>query len=380
MKVVIVGGAGAMGRKLVETVVTFEEVSEVAVLDRDVERLGALAEELGPKVKPVGFDALADDYAAYLRDARVVVSTLGPFTVFGGRVLSAAIEAGCDYLDINDDWEPTLGVLNLDGRARDAGITALVGMGLSPGISNLLAVRAASELDRVDELYTGWDLAGARTEPGGPRPAAATVHLVNECTGKVQVLKDGSAELVRPLERLALMYPGRGEVEVRTIGHPEAVTLPRVFPNLRTCVNVMVAPGWWFDGLEAAMARVDTGELTAHEAAVLVEDGFPRPADAPRSVRMPLVWALAHGERDGKPTRVSAGLERWPDGLMAGGTCVPAAMAVRLMLQGKIARPGVVTPEEVVPFAPLMEALDPLYVHPAMDRPLFDVVADEISD
>ncbi|GAB3681129.1 saccharopine dehydrogenase NADP-binding domain-containing protein [Saccharopolyspora tripterygii] len=369
-----------MGRKLVETLTTFDEVSTVVVLDRDVGRLDAMAELWGPKVQPVGFDALADDLSPHLSDARVTVSTLGPFTVFGQHVLSAAIEAGCDYLDINDDWEPTLGVLGLDERARAAGVTALIGMGLSPGVSNLLAVHAAAELDRVDELYTGWDLAGARTEPGGARPAAATVHLVNECTGKVQVVRDGSVAQVRPLERVAMRYPGRGEIEMRTIGHPEAVTLPRVFTGLKTCVNVMVAPAWWFDGLEAVMARVDSGELTAQDAAVLVEDGFPRPAEARKTARTPMVWALAQGEREGRPLRVAAGLERWPDGLMAGGTSVPAAMAVQLMLRGQISRPGVVTPEEAVPFKPLMAALEPLYVHPATDRPLFEVVTEEIRD
>ncbi|MBW2087346.1 MAG: saccharopine dehydrogenase, partial [Deltaproteobacteria bacterium] len=58
-------------------------------------------------------------------------------------------EARCHYIDINDDWEPTLDMLKLDEEARQAGITAIIGMGASPGVSNLLAVKAMSLFDTI---------------------------------------------------------------------------------------------------------------------------------------------------------------------------------------------------------------------------------------
>nr|WP_218680958.1 saccharopine dehydrogenase NADP-binding domain-containing protein [Rhodococcus qingshengii] len=378
MKVAVVGGAGAMGRKLVETLATFEEVSEISVLDRDEERLRSLVTLVGPKVRPITFDVKSDDFSEHLRNVEVVASALGPYTVFGDTVLRESIKAGKNYVDINDDWEPTLDVLKLNEIAREAGVTALIGMGVSPGVSNLLALRAASELDSVDELYTGWVVAGTQTEPGGARPGAAMLHLVHESTGFVQVVENGESVLAPPLKRVPLRYPGRGAIEVRTVGHPEAVTLPRQFPELETCANVMVAPSWWFEQFAAAMAAVDSGSLTVTEAALLIEDGFSRPSDAPKALRTPTVWALAHGQRGGTSMRVAAGLVRWPDGLMAGATCIPAAMAVRMMLRGQISQPGVVTPEEVVPFDLLMEALDSLYVNPSMDLPLVEVAMEEI--
>ncbi|MGG7105198.1 hypothetical protein [Rhodococcus sp. 24CO] len=92
-------------------------------------------------------------------------------------------------MDINDGWEPTLPSLEWDDRARAAGIIALIGMGGSPGVSNVLA---AAELDTVHELYPGWVVAGTESEPGGARPAAPLLHLVHECTGRYESFRGGT--------------------------------------------------------------------------------------------------------------------------------------------------------------------------------------------
>lgn len=370
-----------MGRKAVETLTTFDEVDEIQVLDRDHSALEMLTldDDARRKIMPVVIDALADDLAARFAGSKVVLSTLGPFTIFGERVLSAAIEAGVDYVDINDDWEPTLEALEWDERAQDAGVTALIGMGASPGVSNVLAARAAAELDVVHELYTGWVVAGTESEPGGARPAAAVLHLVHECTGKVQVLEGGVASLVAPLEPMQLSYPGLGDIDVRTIGHPETVTLPRLYTGLRRCYNVMSGPAWWFDGVAPIMAAVDTGDLSVRDAALRVEEGISRPENAPRTRRTPNLWALAVGERDGVPTRSAVSTQRWSEGRMAGATAIPAAVVARMFLRGQIARPGVNTPEEVVPFDVLMESLDPLYTLPSPSGPLFDITTEPVA-
>ena len=101
----------------------------------------------------------------------------------------------------------------------------------------MLAAQAARELDTVRALYTGWVVAGTEGQPGGARPSAAMLHLVHECTGTVQ---DGKPTLARPRQRRVLRYPGIWEVKVRTVGHPEPITLPRTFPDVETRENVLV--------------------------------------------------------------------------------------------------------------------------------------------
>jgi hypothetical protein len=67
--------------------------------------------------------------------------------------------------------------------------TALLGMGASPGVSNLLAVTAARELGGVEELYAGFDLDAAMPETHGAKPAAATIHGVHQLTGRIRELR-----------------------------------------------------------------------------------------------------------------------------------------------------------------------------------------------
>ena len=122
MRVVALGGAGDMGRYAVRTAVAFDFVEEVVVADLQLAAAERIAERAGAKARPAAVNA---EDAAGLRDllrgADVVLNTVGPFYRFGVPILEAAIDAGCNYLDICDDWEPTLAMLELDPRARDAG-------------------------------------------------------------------------------------------------------------------------------------------------------------------------------------------------------------------------------------------------------------------
>ena len=367
-----------MGQAAVRAIAEFREVSQILVLDRDPARARDLVDDVGPVAQAETFDADRDDLLRHLSDASVVLSTLGPFTRFGERILRSAVAAGCDYVDINDDWEPTLDVLALSDEVARAGVTALVGMGASPGVSNVLAARAAAELDLVDDLITGWALAGTESEPGGPRPAAAMLHLVQQTTGTIRVIDEGVERLVPPLQPLKIAYPGLGLIEVRTVGHPEAVTLPRHFSGLTRCVNVMSGPLWWFDHLASITARVDRGELSARDAALLLEEPVIRPADALPTVRTPTIWARATGLRDGIETHVGVGLNRWPDGRMAGATGIPAAQGLLMLLRGEITKHGVVTPEEVVPFDLLTERLAPAYIHPDSGKGLYSIASERV--
>ena len=229
MKVLALGGAGGMGRFAVRTSMDIPGVESIVVADLSAEAAQGFAETLPRTAKGIALD-VTDSSA--LREAMlaadVVLNTTGPFFKFGVLILTAAIEAGCHYLDICDDWEPTLEMLGLDTQAREAGVTAIVGLGASPGLSKLLGRAAMQELDTVQEVYTGWDLSVAIPEEESAQTGvnAATEHAVQQITGTVKVWRDGNFAMVRPLTRVAVDYPGIGSREVHIFGHPEAVTFP----------------------------------------------------------------------------------------------------------------------------------------------------------
>lgn len=371
--VLVLGGAGGVGRYAVRVLRDDPVVDRIVVADRDLELCTAFCREQGPKVVPLALD-VSDPSAlvAAMHDTDLVMSCVGPFFRFGVAVLSAAIEAGRSYVDICDDPEPTLAMLELDARARERGISALVGMGITPGVSNLLAVLAARELDETLELVTGWDLAAALPETIGPEPSAATLHGVEQLSGHIRVFRDGEFVDEPPIDKRVLDVPGLGRRQAYTIGHPEPVTLPRTFPGLRACRNVFTAPLDTVVALRALRFFVDRGILGARTAARWAErfEGpggkTPRLADLLADARrrgtmsLPPIFALAHGVRAGQPASVLVTLASAPAGGLGGTTGVPLAVAAGMMLRGEIERCGVFAPEAGVDPIRFLDRLAPL--------------------
>lgn len=382
MKIVALGGCGDMGRYAVRTAVTFDFVDEVVVADIDGGRAAAFAGECGSKATSAAVDVEdRQALARVLSGADAVLNTVGPFYRLGVPVLRAAIEVGCHYFDINDDWEPTEEMLQLDEEARKADITAVVGIGASPGVSNLLAVKAISRLDSVEDVMTGWGFgggAGASAESGAgsnhqvPQPSAALVHWMHQCSGKIRVLRDGRFVDVPPLEEMMVEFPGVGVGTVWSVGHPEAVTLPRWRTDISNCFNVMFGSRRVIDAVRSVAAEIDAGRLTPERGAQLLLSPPPREespeagpdASAPQQPRLPPLFATANGTRGGKPATAGATVLAMPSGGMGGATGVPMAVALSLFAEGKINRRGVSTPEIAIDPDTFFDALAPLCAPP----------------
>ncbi|MFB7877585.1 saccharopine dehydrogenase family protein [Nocardia sp. NPDC056064] len=349
MRVLALGGAGEMGRVAARVLHGDSRVTALTIADRDEAAAGAFAAELG--VEALGLD-VTDGPAldAALRAADLVVNTVGPYFRFGPPILAAAIAAGCDYIDICDDPQPTIEMLELDARAKAAGVTALLGMGASPGVANLLAVRAGAELDRVDSLVTGWNIHSAHTEPTTTGPTAAVVHGMRQISGDIPVTRDGARTERPALERFRLDYPGLGTGEGRSFGHPEAVTLPLAFPGLRAATSVVVGDRTTTTALQALRWAIDRRLLTLDRAARLAaraEHLLPAdPATLVAAGGLPPLFAIATGLRHDSPATVATALSQVPGLSMAENTGVP--LAVGALLLAEEPRPGVHAPETLL--------------------------------
>lgn len=390
MKVVALGGCGGMGQFAVRTAIEFDFVDEIVIADRDGERARSFASEFKEKAKPVELD-ITDSEALkkVLTGADVVMATVGPYYKFGVPILRAAVDCGCHYLDINDDWESTLGMLELDEAAQKAGITAIIGMGASPGLSNLMAKKAMSRLDTVDEVVTAWGPGDMDiTNPGKPGEggsfSAATEHLVQQMTGSVRAWQDGKYADVAPMREVQIDYPGKGQIKVYTVGHPEPITLPLYRPEIKNSFNAMEMPAPFIETLKWIAAEVDAKRLSVLEASDLllklehspssfITTSFGRKALwfvirgglSGLKTYLPMLCAVATGEKDGKKKTVAVSMSSRPRGHvkrpnMGGVTGVPLATALSLFHSGKIERRGVSAPERAIDPDTFFDALAPL--------------------
>ena len=363
MKVLALGGSGGMGRFAVETCMNFENVSEIVVAEINAEEALKFANLMNEKVSGIGLDVTdIDALKIQMNKVDVVINTVGPFFKYGPPILEAAIDSGCDYLDINDDWEPTIEMLEFHGKAENNSKTAILGMGASPGLTNMLGAAAIEELDEVETLYTGWTMDGATPEEESSQSGvnAAMVHAVQQMTGTVKIHNDGKPKMVKPLKKVEIDFPGFGKFKPRIFGHPEAITFPHHFKDIKNCINL--AHGSGFSLLKWIMRLVDWKVISTERAAGIVQNlsssirkdiegqgiEYRMSQKNNNLSEPPPLYALAIGLKDGK--KASCGTMFNTSKLISMGeaTGIPLACGLKLLVDGKISNKGVFAPEGAI--------------------------------
>ncbi|MHC9540322.1 MAG: saccharopine dehydrogenase family protein [Vulcanimicrobiota bacterium] len=375
-------GAGAMGAAAAQTAASFSEIESLIVADLNLDASQKVASVCGAKAKAAAIN-VTDRKAlvSLMREADVVMNCVGPFFRFGVPVLEAAIEAGVDYIDICDDPEPTRDMHEMDEKAQAAGITAVVGLGASPGITSMLAARARAELDETDELIAAWNI---EEDSGGDETlsySAAIVHWMQQCSGTILECENGALINNRPLLDISLEYPGRGKRTVYSVGHPEPVSFHYSYPGLKRSYCVMVMPGMWIDEFRKLAKQIDSGKLSLEEAGrKLVENSgadskndqiaqfidkvignIARMFDGPR---LPLFFSLAKGTKNGKAVTVATHIKSIPPG-MPQVTGIPLALGTLLHLRGEVKEKGVIAPEVAFKTDQFFKLLAPYCTFPA---------------
>jgi saccharopine dehydrogenase-like NADP-dependent oxidoreductase len=367
ISVLALGGTGDMGRYGVRALITLDEVASVTVAGLDTLEGRAFVRSLGDRAAFMPLDI--EDHAALVSAMAkhdVVMNTAGPFFRLGEKVQTAAIAAGRSCIDICDDVQPTLAALERHDQAKAAGVTLVTGLGLSPGITNLLARMAAEQLDNVTSIDTVWDLAATATVNDGYEAArmagaapGAMVHWMHVCSGDVRHLEGGVWRVVRPVEPYPLPLGGGQTLTGWTVSHPETATLPLTYPGLTGSRNFMAGRESIFRTLQPIRDKIDAGELGYAQAAAALFGGdnlsVSMSLDNERAYRSrrtgasrPYLTAIAQGTKEGRHTRVVASINRLPPGGMGGNTGIPAAIGIQLWARGDLRTPGAFAPEAVV--------------------------------
>ena len=232
MKILVLG-AGNIGGKTVEDLVN-SGVEEIIVADIDMNKTKKIARKYKGRdtvIKPRFIDVNNHgELVRLMNDVDVVASTIGPFKRFGPQILEAAIEANTDFIDICDDPEPTISELNLYEKAKDTGITAVIGLGNNPGVGNLCAKYGASKLGDVEEIEFIW-IHPAFEDGGG----AGIEHAMHVFSGNIITYRDGEwTEVQAGTEAEEVIFPEPiGKMNVIHSGHPEPITIPRYIKGVK---------------------------------------------------------------------------------------------------------------------------------------------------
>lgn len=150
--VVVYGATGHTGRFVVSAL--RRRGHEVIVAGRDAARLG----ELGGDARA----AAVDDPAALdraLAGAAAAINCAGPFAATAAPLIAAALRARIPALDVAAEVEVAAATFaELDGPARDAGVTVVPSVAFYGGLGDLVATAAAGDwagglLDEITLAY-----------------------------------------------------------------------------------------------------------------------------------------------------------------------------------------------------------------------------------
>lgn len=375
-RIVVAGGAGAMGRITVRDLArTADRGIEIVAADRNVSEARRVTRGLGRRVRAVAADVTRPaSLGAAVAGATVIVNAC--HHSLNLLVMDAALRAGSHYCDLGGLFHMTRRQLARDAEFRRAGLLAICGIGSAPGIVNVMARAAADRLDRVDDIHVA---VGTRDETPrrGVSLLAASYSLqtvLDEASLPAALFTGGRLTFVEPLSGagpvrfprpVGLLHPAR------TL-HSELATLPHSFESKRIReVSFRIA---FPDGLADRLRFVNALGLTStHPITVNGRTIVPREAllallaRAPRPVvtgprdEYEILRVVVRG-RIGR-RRIEEVVDCHVPGVIdrhAGvdiDTGAPPSIVAQMLVSGEIRGAGVLPPERVVPARPFFAEL-----------------------
>lgn len=359
----IVLGAGRVGAVMAADLARDPGFS-VTVADVREEALARARQWAGGAVKTARLD---------LSSPAAIRESVGPFDLVLGSLAShlgfgalrAVIEAGKDYSDISFMPEDAI---ELDALAKERGVTAVVDMGVAPGMSNLLAGHEAGRMSKCEaiEICVG-GLPKVRRWPFEYKAGFSPADVIEEYTRPARIVEHGKIVVREALSEPELMdLPRVGTVEafntdgLRSLAYTMKVPFMKEktlrFPGHIELMRVFRETGLF------SKEPVRVGDVQVRPLEVISTLMFPKWNYGPGEADLTVMRIVNIGEKDGRRVRVTWDLydeydprTGWTS--MARTTAFPATIMARLIAGGKFSRPGVIPPELAAGEPGLVEAM-----------------------
>jgi saccharopine dehydrogenase-like NADP-dependent oxidoreductase len=300
-----------------------------------------------------------------IADADVVLGALA--SVIGFQTLRTVIESGKNFCDICFMPEDAI---DLDALAKQRGVTAIVDIGVAPGMSNMIAGYAAATLKPCEniEIYVG-GLPRERRWPFQYKAAFSPYDVIEEYTRPSRIVEHGTIITREALSEPELLdFPHVGTLEAfntdglrslaytlkvpfmkeKTLRYPGHIELMRVLRHLGLFSHEPITVG--------RKPGQNEGGTTVRPIDVISALMFPK-------------WTYEPGEEDLTVMRVSASGggrtmtydlfdvydQKTQATSMARTTAFPCTIAARMVASGKYREPGVIPPEKLGAAAGMLE-------------------------
>jgi len=356
MKILSLGGAGAVCQHATRDLAEFSAFDEIVIGDYNLAAAEKLAAEIGdPRVKALKVDA--NDYDALLKvfkDFDVILNGL-PWK-YDLAVTQACVEVGVSGLDVSTvetQWD-------YHAAAQEKDMIFIPGVGATPGITNAMARKGADQLDQVEEIQINF--AAFRCPAPAPGLLITFLWEFHPQTESRLYYKDGEFHWVGPFAGTKVVnFPGPiGEQEVCYIPHPETRTMPKSLGARAVSVHGCFPP----HAMRLAKAMLEAGLYS--EEPITVKGIKATPFELMHEILMQLpeskqtpLWAYGLlvevlGQRDGREVKITYWNRHPPMDEWGGqaayykNIAIPLSIGAQMIARGDVKVRGVVPPETAI--------------------------------
>ncbi|MFO7588787.1 MAG: saccharopine dehydrogenase C-terminal domain-containing protein [Gemmatimonadota bacterium] len=367
MRFLVLGG-GLQGSAAAYDLLAQDDVTLVTLADVRADA-GASFLPDDDRLHRIALDFSNEEAVRAVMEEHDVVLSAAPY-YFNDDLARISIETGCDFSDLGGNTEILFAQLELDRRAKDAGVTIVPDVGLAPGMVNVLAAEGIRRLDAVEsaKMYVG----GLPQRPVPPLNYQVVYSLegvLDYYTTPSWIVRDGNpvqVEALTEIEELdfgelgtleafhtgggASILPWRFEgkvnrLEYKTLRYPGHATLMR---NIRELGLLSEEP-----------IEVDGREVAPRDVTIAILKPLLTRRNEPDLVALRVV---VRGTKDGRPVTHRwdlLDLEDQDRGITAMERTTGYTLAIVGLMMGRnvIDRPGVMPPDEGIPAEPYLAEL-----------------------
>lgn len=369
MKILVIG-SGMMGSALAFDLARSKKVDQVTLSDIDLAQAQRVAKSINSeKVKAVRLDVNYYDNVITAMSGHDCA--IGAVSFRHNLLLSkAAIEAGVHLCDLGGNDEVVSSQLRLNDAAIKNGVAIIPNCGLAPGLANIIAARGVELFDSVDSVHMR--VGGLPQHPKPPlnyQLVFSAEGLLNEYSGKSTVIRNGKMTQVDTLTEIetiefpppfgtleafhtsggASLMPQMLEGKVREMDY-KTIRYPGHCERFKALLDLGFA--------SSEPITVGSNLLTAKE--FFIELLKKKLESSGKDVV--LLKVTIKGKKDNHYQVLTFNLIDFFDDndnitAMMRLTAFPTSIIAQMIVEGIIAKRGVVPPEYCVPLHPLLEEL-----------------------
>ncbi|MCW8875496.1 MAG: saccharopine dehydrogenase NADP-binding domain-containing protein [Kangiellaceae bacterium] len=246
MKILVIGGYGTFGKRLVNSLLHFGD-HEIVIAGRSKEKLAKAQHMLRVStdniIETVELDVLNSDLVEIFTALKpdLVINASGPYQLQSGdsdsgtgafQVADACLEVGCYYVDLADDRRfVTQFSKQLNEKTKQRNLVMVTGASTVPALTDAVITHYLPQFKSIDSMYYGIS-PGNRTDRG-----KGTVASILSYTGKpFDTLVDGDFQPVYGWQDLN-RYDFGGSIGKRWMSNceiPDLDLIPALHPQIKT--------------------------------------------------------------------------------------------------------------------------------------------------